>query len=128
MHNSPHIRQPSGNRALIHPADAEALSIADGDEIEIGTDQGAVRLLVRLTDEMCPGVLAVPHGWGHKGAPVQRAAALPGANINEVIPGGPANLEPVSGMAIMMGHEVQVRRIEAHATATPNTDQHPQPS
>ena len=71
--------------------------------------------MVRLTDEMCPGVLAVPHGWGHKGAPVQRAAALPGANINDVIPGGPANLEPVSGMAIMMGHEVQVRRVEAHS-------------
>jgi len=127
MHNSPHIRQPSGNRALIHPADAEALSIADGDEIEIGTDQGAVRLLVRLTDEMRPGVLAVPHGWGHKGVPVQRAAALPGANINEVIPGGYANLERVSGMAIMMGHAVQVRRVEAHTTATPKTDQQPQP-
>ena len=112
MHNSPHIRQPAGNRALIHPADAEALSIADGDQIEIGTDQGAVRLLARLTDEVRPGVVAVPHGWGHKGAPVQRAAALPGANINEVIPGGHANLEPVSGMAIMMGHEVQVRRVE----------------
>jgi len=126
MHNSPHIRQPSGNRALIHPADAEALSIADGDEIEVGTEQGAVRLLVRLSDEMRPGVLAVPHGWGHKGAPVQRAAALPGANINEIIPGGHANLEPVSGMAIMMGHQVQVRRIEAHTAVTAESEEQPQ--
>jgi formate dehydrogenase len=111
MHNSPHIRQPAGNRALIHPVDAEALSIADGDEIEVGTGQGAVRILARLSDEMRRGVIAVPHGWGHEGAGVRRAAALPGANINEVIPGGHANLEPVSGMAIMMGHEVQVRRV-----------------
>jgi anaerobic selenocysteine-containing dehydrogenase len=118
MHNSPHIRQPSGNRALIHPEDAAALSIADGDEIEIQSQQGGVRVLARLSDEMRPGVIAVPHGWGHKSAPVKRAAALPGANINEVIPGGQENLEPVSGMAIMMGHRVEVRRVEARAGTT----------
>ena len=128
MHNSPHIRQPSGNRALIHPADAAARSIADGDEIEVGTDQGAVRLVARLSEEMREGVIAVPHGWGHKDAPVKRAAALPGANINEVIPGGQANLEPVSGMAIMMGHSVKVRRVEARAAASQEPDQRPQPS
>jgi formate dehydrogenase len=120
MHNSPHIRQPSGNRAVIHPDDAAALSIIDGDEIEVGTDQGAVHLVARLSDEMRRGVIAVPHGWGHKGAPVKRAAALPGANINEVIPGGEANLEPVSGMAIMMGHAVEVRRVEARAQEEQN--------
>jgi len=128
MHNSPHIRQPSGNRALIHPDDAAALSIADGDHVEIATDQGVVRLQARLSDEMRPGVIAVPHGWGHESAPVKRAAALPGANINEVIPGGRANLEPVSGMAIMMGHQVRVQRVEAHTAVAPTSDQHPQPS
>jgi formate dehydrogenase len=128
MHNTPHVRQKTDNRALIHPADAESLSISDGEEIEVSTDQGAVRLLARLTDEMRPGVLAVPHGWGHQGAPVQRAADLSGANINEVIPGGIANVEPVSGMAIMMGHEVQVRRVETNTTLSTKTDQHPQPS
>ena len=125
MHNSPHIRQPSGNRALIHPADAKALSIADGDEVEVATEQGSIRVLARLTDEMRRGVVAVPHGWGHKGTQVKRAAALPGANVNEVIPGGHANLEPVSGMAIMMGHEVQVRRVEVRAGTEPKTERQP---
>ena len=125
MHNSPHIRQPSGNRALIHPADAKALSIADGDEVEVATEQGSIRVLARLTDEMRRGVVAVPHGWGHKGTQVKRAAALPGANVNEVIPGGHANLEPVSGMAIMMGHEVQVRRVEVRASTEPKTERQP---
>jgi formate dehydrogenase len=126
MHNSPHIRQPPGNRALIHPDDGAALSISDGDEIEIGTEQGVVRLRARLSGEMRRGVIAVPHGWGHEGTPVKRAAALPGANINEVIPGGPANLEPVSGMAIMMGHRVEVRRVHARATASSTTDESPE--
>jgi len=113
MHNSPHIRQPSGNEALLHPDDARALSVADGDEIEVGSDQGAVRLRARVSDEMRKGVVAVPHGWGHEGTAVKRAASLPGANINEVIPGGRSHIEPVSGMAIMMGHSVDVRRVEA---------------
>lgn len=113
MHNSPHVRQPAGNRALIHPDDAHALSISDGDEIEVGTGQGAIVIRARVTDEMRPGVIAVPHGWGHAGTAVKRAATLPGANINEVIPGGTAHLEPVSGMAVMMGHPVDVRRVDA---------------
>ena len=113
MHNSPHVRQPEGNRALIHPDDAAALSVADGAEVDVGSGQCTVRVRARVTDEMRPGVVAVPHGWGHAGTAVKRAAALPGANINEVIPGGPTHLEPVSGMAIMMGHAVSVRRVEA---------------
>jgi len=115
MHSSPHIRQPDGNRALIHPDDAKALSIADGDEVEIGSAQGSIRVRARLSDQVRRGVVAVPHGWGHQNAPVARAAALAGANINEVIPGGVAQVEPVSGMSIMMGHAVTVRRPSARA-------------
>jgi formate dehydrogenase len=113
MHNSPRIRQPEGNHALVHPADAQSLGIDDGDVVQVGSSQGAVRLRARVTDEMRRGVVAVPHGWGHAGSSVNRAAALPGANINEVIPGGARHVEPVSGMAIMMGHEVTVRRVDA---------------
>jgi len=122
MHNSPHIRQPAGNHALIHPDDAHALSITDGDEVEVGSAQASVRLRARLSDEIRRGVVAVPHGWGHQNAPVERAAALPGANINDVIPGGPSQVEPVSGMAIMMGHEVRISRIEGHAAIAPPLD------
>ena len=125
MHNSPHIRQPEGNHALIHPDDARALSITDGDEVEVGSDQASVRLRARLSDEIRRGVVAVPHGWGHQNAPVKRAASLPGANINDVIPGGPSQVEPVSGMAIMMGHEVRVSRIEAHHAVAPTLDSAP---
>ena len=122
MHNSPHVRQPAGNHALIHPDDAHALSITDGDEVEVGSAQASVRLRARLSDEIRRGVVAVPHGWGHQNAPVERAASLPGANINDVIPGGLSQVEPVSGMAIMMGHEVRVSRIDARAAVAPPLD------
>ncbi|MEM7437563.1 MAG: molybdopterin dinucleotide binding domain-containing protein, partial [Myxococcota bacterium] len=128
MHSTPHIRQPAGNRALIHPEDAQALSISEGDEVEVGTGPVSIRLRARLSDEMRRGVIAVPHGWGHEGAAVKRAAALPGANINEVIPGGHDHLEPVSGMAILMGHEVEVRRVDAQVSQTQHPSHPPNPS
>ncbi|MEM7151881.1 MAG: molybdopterin-dependent oxidoreductase [Myxococcota bacterium] len=116
MHNNPRIRLPPGNTALLHPEDASAHHIEDGDEIEIETGQGVIRLQAQLTEDMRPGVVAVPHGWGHRGTSMTRAEALPGANVNEVIPGG--HLEPVSGMAVMLGHAVQVRRAAVQDDAT----------
>lgn len=121
MHHSPHIKQPAGNWVVIHPDDARELSIADGDEVEVGSDQSAIRIRARVSDEMRPGVVAVPHGWGHAGAPEGRARALPGGNINEVIPGGIAHVERVSGMAIMMGHEVRVRPVQSRQDSTTDT-------
>ena len=113
MHNNRHIQQPKGNRALIHPQDALRRQIADGDAIEIRTAQAAVVLLAKLTDEVCPGVIAVPHGWGHSGTGLTHAASLPGENINRIIPGGPEQMEPVSGQAIMLGHAVTVTRAQS---------------
>ncbi len=113
MHNNPRVRQPRGNQALLHPDDAEARQIRDGDEVEVKTPAGAIRLRARLTEDMRPGVVAVPHGWGHAKAALRRASALPGANINEVIPGGPLHMEPVSGQAILVGHSIEVRRVPA---------------
>lgn len=117
MHHSPHIKQPAGNWVVIHPDDAFERSIADGDQVEVGSDQSVIQLRARVSDEMRPGVIAVPHGWGHEGAPEGRAHSLPGGNINEVIPGGVEHVERVSGMAIMMGHEVRVRAVQTRSDA-----------
>lgn len=116
MHNNPHIRQPDGNRAMLNPADAQSLGIDDNDEIEIATQQGRIRLPAKLTDDIRPGVIAIPHGWGHRATPQSRASILPGENVNVVIPGGADQLEPVSGQAIMIGHAVQVRLVAERQT------------
>jgi len=108
MHNTPGIRQPSTNAVLVHPDDAAARGLGDGDAVDVVGGAGSVRLPVRITDDVVRGVVAVPHGWGHDGGGLGRADALGGGNINRAIPGGTAWLEPVSGQSIMLGHRVRV--------------------
>ncbi len=111
MHNNSHIRQPDGNTALLHPDDAAARGIEDGATIEVSSPTGSVEVSVSLTDDVARGVVVVPHGWGHATTGPKRARALAGANINTVVPGGAAQMDPVSGQAIMLAHEVEVRPV-----------------
>lgn len=108
MHNNPYIEQPDGNTALLHPLDADERGTGDGDEVEARGAAGAVRLPARLTADVARGVVVVPHGWGHRTSGASRARARAGVNVNEVVPGGAAHMEPVSGQAVMLAHEVEV--------------------
>ncbi|MCU0269322.1 MAG: hypothetical protein MUF83_11830 [Acidimicrobiales bacterium] len=112
MHANPGIRQPEGgNTALLHPDDATGRGIAHGDLVEVSSAAGAVCLPVQVTDDVAAGVVVVPHGWGHDASGASRAREAGGVNVNAVIPGGSANVEPVSGQAIMLAHPVTVRRV-----------------
>jgi anaerobic selenocysteine-containing dehydrogenase len=102
---------PGGNTALLHPHDAAERGIADGDQIEVSTPAGTIRLPCSLTDDVARGVVVVPHGWGHATSGHPQARSLPGANVNDVIPGGPAHMDPVSGQAVMLAHVVEVRPV-----------------
>ena len=114
MHGNPRISQPpGGNTALLHPQDAAERGIGDGDRIEISSQDGSIRLPCSLTEDVARGVVVVPHGWGHATSGHHRARSLPGANVNDVIPGGPAHMDPVSGQAVMLAHVVEVRPIGA---------------
>lgn len=69
MHNTELLNR--GGRlhgARIHPEDAGALGIDDGALIRIASRHGEIELPAIVSEEMKPGVLAVPHGWGHKGS------------------------------------------------------------
>ncbi|TJY59027.1 formate dehydrogenase [Sinimarinibacterium sp. CAU 1509] len=112
MHNNRRIKHDSGISALMHPADAVKRGIADGDLIEVGTGRN-VAIPVRITEDIMPGVLCVPHGWGHAQSGLGKASMLPGSNINEALPDVALHMEPVSGQAIMLGHVLEVRRVGA---------------
>ena len=108
MHNNPDIGQPDGNPALVHPDDAAALGLADGDRVRIEGNGQAIEVPVAVTTDIAPGVVSVPHGWGHGGGGLARAEGLAGANVNTVIAGGQAHMEPVSGQSIMVAQRVTV--------------------
>ena len=63
-----------------------------------------------VTDEMTPGTVALPHGWGHHGG-WQRANELGGANTNLLASAAPEDLEPLAGMAFLNGIPVRLQAI-----------------
>ncbi len=68
------------------------------------------RLPVRLLDELMPGTVSVPHGWGHQHARgLAVASRLAGANVNLLAADGPDSVEPLSGMAHLSGIPVTLR-------------------
>jgi anaerobic selenocysteine-containing dehydrogenase len=121
MHNAPLLMRGGRVHSLrMHPADALAAGLTDGDTARIESESGAVEVPVTVTDEMTPGTVALPHGWGHKGG-WQLANDAGGANYNLLAPSDPDGLERLAGMAHLSGIPV---RVEAAAglEATPATD------
>jgi formate dehydrogenase len=111
MHSSPFIKHKNSNAVLINPADALARNVTDGDIVTLAGNNSELQLPVKITENIMPGVVVVPHGWGHAASGVASAQQSPGENINHIIPGGNDNIEPVSGQAIIHGHSVEVRKV-----------------
>jgi anaerobic selenocysteine-containing dehydrogenase len=113
MHNVEKLMQGGREHAArIHPDDAARCGLEDGDRCRVVSAAGAIELPVRVTDEMSPGTIAVPHGWGHRGG-WRRAVDSGGANVNLLASSAPEDLERLAGMALLNGIPV---RLEAVAT------------
>ena len=114
MHNAPLLMRGGREQpARIHPADADRVGLDDGGIVRITSKSGAVEVPVRVTDEVREGVVALPHGWGHRGG-WKIANAAGGANVNQLMSAAAEDLEPLAGMAFLNGVPV---RLEAVAGA-----------
>ena len=118
MHNNREIKQPNSNSAYMHPDDAKARQLDEGDRIKISNGDNFVILPVSITDDLMKGVMAAPHGWGHRDSKNSKSSQLSGENINKVIPGGNMHMEPVSGQAIMLAHPVEVVKVPESMTSS----------
>lgn len=98
---------------LIHPDDARRAGLADGDAARVTSRAGSLVAPVELGDEMMPGVVSLPHGWGHDrdGARLSVAARHPGVNTNLLAPGD--LIDVPSNNAVVNGIPVQVERADA---------------
>lgn len=97
------------NRLYMHPDDATARGLQDGDMVDVSTHVATVRLPMELLEDLMPGTVAMPHGWGHQHAKgLSVASATSGVNVNLLAADGPDSLEPVSGMAHLTGFVVDV--------------------
>jgi anaerobic selenocysteine-containing dehydrogenase len=113
MHNLPILAKgPERCTALIHPIDAERLGLADGALAHIssvnGGEQRTITAPIAITAEMMPGVISLPHGWGHDlpGSQLRVAAERPGANLNAVL--DDRLRDPLSGNAVLSGVPVSL--------------------
>lgn len=106
--------QRDRNRLDVHPDDAAARGVADGDRVRVASTHGEVEVEVRLDPDLLPGVVSLVHGWGHRGVTGMRvAAASPGVNPNALLPIGPDSFEPLSSQSHMTGIPVTVEPMEA---------------
>lgn len=99
----------STNYLYMHPQDAAARALADGALCEVSSASGTLRVPVKLSEELLPGTVALPHGWGHAAAEGLRVAKqTTGVNANVLSADGAAALEPLSGMARLTAIAVEV--------------------
>ena len=107
MHNMPALAGGTNRCTLhMHPDDAARFGI-DGVAVVKGAG-GEVVVPVEVTDDIRPGVVSLPHGWGHgqAGTRLGVAATQPGANVNQLNDG--SLLDPLSGTAVLNGLPVTV--------------------
>ncbi|MES2942274.1 MAG: molybdopterin dinucleotide binding domain-containing protein, partial [Pseudomonadota bacterium] len=114
MHNLPLLAKgPFRCTALLHPLDAARLGLAEGALAKISSSQGRKKIeaQIHITDSMMPGVVSLPHGWGHDkpGARLAVAAERPGVNLNDLL--DDQLRDPLSGNAVLGGVAVEMSAV-----------------
>jgi anaerobic selenocysteine-containing dehydrogenase len=116
LHNVPKLMQGDRCRRLrVNPDDAARLGLHDGGRAVIRSRVAALDVEVRVTDEVMPGVVCLPHGWGHDSPRNRVATRDPGPNCNALV--DERDIEPLAGMSRLNGMPVRVERAPAAAAA-----------
>ena len=97
--------------AYLHPSDAARFGVADGDMITVESRVGAIRIPVAITADILPGVVSVPHGWGHDVDGVQMGVAQAKAGVNSNILSDDKALDPLSGNAVLSAIPVTIAKV-----------------
>ncbi|UUW87499.1 molybdopterin-dependent oxidoreductase [Pimelobacter simplex] len=108
MHNTDRLtRGKARHQLLMHPADLAARGLSDGAMVTVRSRVGEVSVEVSATEDVMPGVVSLPHGYGHgrAGARLGVAAGVAGVSINDLT--DPERLD-VSGNAALSGVPVTV--------------------
>ena len=96
---------------VVHPDDASERGLVTGARARVTTEAGSVEAVVEVSDEIRPGVVSLPHGFGHDrpGTRSSVASSRPGPNTNVLMPG--TFVDEPSGNAAVNGVPVQVAAV-----------------
>jgi anaerobic selenocysteine-containing dehydrogenase len=113
MHNSARLTRGSNHCAvLVHPDDAQARGIAAGDRVSVSTAAGSIEAVAEISESVMPGVVCMPHGWGHgsrSGVGWSHAASLPGDSVNDITED--TRYDPLSGNAAVTALPVSLQPV-----------------
>jgi anaerobic selenocysteine-containing dehydrogenase len=98
---------------LIHPDDAARRGVPDGALVRVRSRVGEVLVAAELTADMMPGVVSLPHGWGHDRDGIRLAVASrhAGVSINDLV--DDQRLDALTGTAVLNGTPVEVEATAA---------------
>lgn len=112
MHNSARLVRGKRRCTLfMHPSDAAQRGLADAARVMVTSRVGSVEAELELTDAMMPGVVCLPHGWGHDrpGVKLAVARAHGGVSVNDLT--DDAQLDALTGNAAFSGTAVSVKPV-----------------
>ncbi|MCU1454438.1 MAG: molybdopterin oxidoreductase [Acidimicrobiales bacterium] len=92
----------------VHPSDAERWGLVDGATACVRSRSGQLEAPVEVTDAVRPGVVSLPHGWGHGAAGVEMEVAQRVAGVNSNLVADELLFDPLSGTAVLNGIPVEV--------------------
>ncbi|GLX86621.1 dehydrogenase [Thalassotalea loyana] len=92
----------------IHPNDATALGLEQGQMVKVNSAVGSVQLPVDITNDVLAGVVTMPQGWGHNqdDTNMSIAATQPGVSINDLTHA--SRIDNLTGNAALNGTPVAI--------------------
>ena len=114
MHNAPRLMKGRDRcTLLIHPDDAAARGLASGDRARVRSRVGEVEVPVEVSPTVMPGVVSLPHGFGHDrpGVRLRVASRQPGVSMNDLTDAGV--VDELAGTAVLSGVPVAVEALTA---------------
>lgn len=109
LHNSRRlVKGKTRHQLLMHPDDMQQRQLSDGQQVRIRSRVGAINTEVQASREVMPGVVSLPHGWGHRRPGVKQniATSLQGESCNDLT--DEKRLDPLTGNAAVNGVPVEV--------------------
>jgi anaerobic selenocysteine-containing dehydrogenase len=125
MHNFPRLMRGRDRcTLLVNPADAARLGLDEGGRAVVRSRAGEVVVPVEVTDEIRPGAVSLPHGYGHgrPGTRLRVANAHAGVAANDVT--DETLLDELSGTTRMNGVPVSIQPVEADPERVPAATSH----
>jgi len=112
LHNSRRLVKGKPRCTLmLHPEDAAQRGISEGQQVRVSARVGSITIAAEITDTMMPGVVSIPHGWGHNSPGTQWSTAQEhaGVSVNDLT--DEMAVDELSGNAVLNGVPVQLEAV-----------------